>query len=697
MASAPRVETGYPHPLGASYDGDGTNFALFSENAERVELCLYEPSGEHETARVDLVQTHDVWHGYLPGIGAGTAYGYRVHGPYQLHAGLRFNPHKLLLDPYARQLTGDLVWHESLYGYNRDARASDLSYDQHDNAACMPKAVVTAAGAPAPTRRRPLVPWSETVLYETHVRGFTMLHPDVPETLRGTYAGLARPEVIDYVKSLGVTSIELLPVHAFIDEPFLIDKGLTNYWGYNTLNFFVPHQAYLGGADIGSFREFVDRYHDAGLEVILDVVYNHTAEGNHLGPTLSYRGIDNLSYYHLSAGDRRYYVNDSGCGNTLNIRHPRVLQLVLDSLRYWAGEMGVDGFRFDLATVLGRDERGFNPRSAFFQALQQDPLLAGCKLIAEPWDLGPDGYQLGSYPADFSEWNDRFRDTLRRVWRGDPGQLPEFARRLHGSADLFEHRGRKPHASINYVASHDGFTLRDLVSYDQRHNEANREDNNDGHLENLSSNYGVEGPTTDPEIDGLRWRQQRNMIASLLVAQGVPMLLAGDEFGRSQGGNNNAYCQDNPINWIDWDAIGEDGRALTEFTRKLIALRRECPLLQADRFRHHSEDRGESSIHWFNTEGHRMRDTHWHERDNLALGYLISDNGPADGDAWRMLVLFNAAPRAQQFVLPADAADAWRRLVDTDVSADGEERIAAASSVTLGPRSLQIFSADVSP
>ncbi len=694
MAPAPQVETGYAHPLGASYDGDGTNFALFSAHAERVELCLYDAAGEHETARVDLEQSHDVWHAYLPGVGPGTAYGYRVHGPYQLHAGLRFNPHKLLLDPYARQLTGRLVWHAALYGYNRDARESDLSFDQHDNAAYVPKAVVVGGDRRAATLRRPRVPWHETVIYEAHVRGFTMLHPEVPESLRGTFAGLARPEIIDYVKSLGITSVELLPVQAFLDEPFLVDKGLVNYWGYNTLNFFVPQQAYLGDAGIDAFREFVDRYHDAGLEVILDVVYNHTAEGNHLGPTLSYRGIDNISYYQLSAGDRRFYVNDSGTGNTLNIRHPRVLQLVLDSLRYWAADMGVDGFRFDLASVLGRDERGFNPRAAFFQALQQDPVLAGCKLIAEPWDLGPDGYQLGNYPTGFSEWNDRFRDTARRFWRGDPGQLPELARRLHGSADLFEHRGRKPHASINYVASHDGFTLRDLVSYNQRHNQANLEDNNDGHLENFSSNYGVEGPTTDPEIDRLRWRQQRNLLATVMVAQGVPMLLAGDEFGRSQRGNNNAYCQDNPINWIDWSAIDAEGRALTEFTGKLIALRRRCPLLQADQFRHQSEDRGEGSIHWFNSEGHRMLDTHWHERENLALGYLISENGFADGDAQRMLVLFNAAPRAQEFVLPADRAGAWRRVIDSDLDAPEDELVAAESGVTLAPRSLQIFSAD---
>ena len=685
-----QVEPGYAHVLGASFDGEGTNFALFSAHAERVELCLYDAAGRHETARVDLDQTHDVWHAYLPGVTAGTAYGYRVHGPYQVHAGHRFNPHKLLLDPYAKQWSGNFSWHESHYGYDRGSRLQDLAYDRHDNAAHMPKAVVTAGLDGVRRANRPLVPWPETVIYETHVRGFTQRHPEIPETLRGSFAGLAQPAVIDYLRDLGVTSVELLPVQAFVDEPFLVDRGLVNYWGYNTLGFFLPQQAYLGDAGPRAFREFVDRYHDAGLEVILDVVYNHTAEGNHLGPTLSMRGIDNRSYYHLSARDPRFYVNDSGCGNTLDVRHPRVMQLVLDSLRYWAGELGVDGFRFDLATVLGRGERGFDPQAAFFQALAQDPVLASCKLIAEPWDLGPDGYQLGQYPAGFAEWNDRYRDTLRRFWRGDPGQLPELARRLHGSGDFFEHHGRKPWASINYVASHDGFTLRDLVSYERRDNRANLEDNNDGHRENLSSNHGVEGPSEDPEIDALRWRQQRNFIASLLLSQGVPMLQAGDEFGRSQRGNNNAYCQDNEISWLDWSALDGEARGLLEFTRRMIRLRRSSPVLRADRYRHQAGDLDDDSIHWFNSDGKAMLDEHWHERDNRVLGYLLSEiNG--DSQARKLLVLFNASPVEQPFRLPLAEACAWRRIADSADPAAGEELLAPGASLELRPRSLQIF------
>ncbi len=692
--SAMRVEPGFAHRLGAVCDEDGTNFALFSQHAERVELCLYDPSGRHETARVDLDQTHDIWHGYLPGVGAGTPYGYRVHGPYQVHAGHRFNPHKLLLDPYARELTGDFEWNEAHYGYYRGARAQDLSFDQRDNAEFVPKSVVKPDGRPLNALRRPRVAWPETTIYELHVRGFTMRHPEVPEVQRGTFAGLAHPAVIDYLRDLGVTSIELLPIHAFIDEPFLVERNLTNYWGYNTLGYFLLHRAYLGGADPESFREFVARYHDAGLEVILDVVYNHTAEGNHLGPTLGFRGIDNSAYYQLSARDPRYYVNDSGCGNTLNLRHPRVLQLVLDSLRYWAGEFDVDGFRFDLATVLGRDERGFGTGSAFFQAIAQDPLLATRKMIAEPWDLGPGGYQLGGFPAGFAEWNDRYRDTVRRFWRGESGQLPELARRLHGSGDLFEHHGRKPWASINYFACHDGFTLRDLVSYERRDNGANREDNNDGHRENLSCNHGIEGPSDDPEIDALRWRQQRNFIATLLVSQGVPMLQAGDEFGRSQRGNNNAYCQDNELGWIDWDALDGEGGALLEFTRRLIELRADSPVLRADRFRHQAGDLDDDSIYWVNNDGKPMLDPHWHERDNRTLGYLLSttdDNG--DSQASKLLVLFNASLQAETFCLPRDEAEAWLVLIDTADPARGEKTIAAGARLKMAGRSLQILRA----
>lgn len=689
-----RVETGIDYPLGAVFDGEGTNFALFSEHAERVELCLYDADGRHETARLDLpAKTHDVWHGYLPGVEAGTAYGYRVHGPFEPHEGHRFNPHKLVLDPYAKQLAGEFSWHRSHYGFDLDGKSQDLEIDRADNADYLPKAVVVDRGSRRAQAGKPLTPWHETAIYELHVRGFTMQHPEVPEALRGSFGGLSQPAVIDYIKALGVTSVELLPVHGFIDEDFLVQKGLRNYWGYNSLNFFTPHPAYCAGGGASAFRECVDRFHDAGIEIILDVVYNHTAEGNHLGPTLSFRGIDNRSYYRLLASDRRVYVNDSGCGNTLNVAHPRVMQLVLDSLRYWSGELGVDGFRFDLAPVLGRNERGYDPAAAFFQALAQDPVLAGCKLIAEPWDLGPDGYQLGSFPPGFSEWNDRFRDTLRRFWRGDAGQLPELARRLHGSGDIFEHRNRKPCSSINFVASHDGFTLRDLVSYSRRDNRANREDNNDGHRENLSANHGVEGPTDDAGIDALRWRQQRNFIATLMLAQGVPMLQAGDEFGRSQQGNNNAYCQDNPISWIDWQAIGREARELIDFTRALLALRREYRVLQADEFRHEAEDPDDDSIRWINSDGKPMREAHWHERGNRVLGYLLRENG-SGGDTRRLLVLFNAADEAQSFALP-EYDGGWRLLVDSVEAGcpihPGDEM--AESPSLLAPRSVQIFAA----
>jgi glycogen operon protein len=687
-----RVETGTDFPLGAVCDGEGTNFALFSAHAERVELCLYDAAGGLEVARLDLpAKTHDVWHGYLPGVGAGTVYGYRVHGPFEPHEGHRFNPHKLLLDPYARQLAGAFAWHPSHYAFDPEGKSQDLEIDRRDNAEYMPKAVVSEPGSRPQQARNRLTPWHETVIYEAHVRGFTMLHPDVPEPLRGSFAGLAQPAPIDYIKALGVTSVELLPVHAFVDDDFLVDRGLRNYWGYNSLNFFTPHPAYCAGGGAEVFRECVDRFHDAGIEIILDVVYNHTAEGNHLGPTLSFRGIDNLSYYRLLSSDRRFYVNDSGCGNTLDVSHPRVMQLVLDSLRYWAGELGVDGFRFDLAPVLGRGERGYDPAAPFFQALAQDPVLAGCKLIAEPWDLGPDGYQLGHFPPGFAEWNDRFRDTVRRFWRGDAGQLPELARRLHGSGDIFEHRNRKPYASINFVASHDGFTLRDLVSYRRRDNHANHEDNNDGHRENLSANYGVEGPTDDAGIDALRWRQQRNFIATLMLAQGVPMLQAGDELGRSQQGNNNAYCQDNAISWIDWPAIGDEAGALIEFTRALLELRRGYRVLQADEFRHDAEDPDDDSIRWINSDGKPMREAHWHERDNRVLGYLLRENG-SSGDTRRLLVLFNASDEAQNFVLPARDGG-WRLLVDSVDSGcparpAGQE---AVSPCRLAPRSVQIF------
>ena len=686
---------GSPRPLGAHWDGAGTNFALFSAHATAVELCLYDPSGRVEQARMMLPEkSQDVWHGYVPGVQPGTCYGYRVHGSWKPQAGHRFNPHKLLLDPYATRLQGGFAWHESHYAWSRNSLLQDLVMDVRDNAAWMPKGVVCSQTEWCNNSVTHLVPWHKTVIYETHVRGFTQLHPQIPEGQRGRFSGLSQPAVIDYLKALGITTVELMPVHAFIDEHHLHDKGLRNYWGYNSLSFFAPHAGYLESGDPREFREMVDRFHQAGLEVILDVVYNHTCEGNHLGPSLSLRGIDNLSYYQLQPGEPRYYVNDSGCGNTLNVRHPRVLQLITDSLRYWAGAMGVDGFRFDLASVLGRQPQGFDRQAPFFQVLAQDPLLSSCKLIAEPWDVGPGGYQLGRFPAHWSEWNDRYRDTVRRFWRGEPGQLPELARRLHGSGDLFEHEGRRPRATINFITSHDGFTLRDLVSYSQRHNDANGEDNNDGHRENLSSNQGVEGPTERPEIDTLRWRLQRNFLATLAVSQGIPMLLAGDERGRTQQGNNNAYCQDNDINWLDWSDQRDEVHQLVAFTRRLLALRSQFQVLQAYRYRHKPGGPASEGIQWLNAEGRVMRDEHWHEHHNQLLGYLLIEPTEVDGLPPRhLLVIFNAAERPQTFRLPQTPEQEWYLFADTaEPACAGPARChAPGAELLLEARSMQIL------
>jgi isoamylase len=696
-----KITAGEPRPFGATFDGSGTNFALFSAHAEAVELCVFDPGGRQELARLPLPErTHDTWHGYVPGLAPGHCYGYRVHGPYEPRAGHRFNPHKLLLDPYACALQGDFRWHDAHFGFVRDHPDQDLSFDTRDNADYMPRGVISEPSPWCNNALPPITPWHQTVIYETHLRGFTRLHPDVPPAARGTVAGLAQPAVIDYLKALGITSVELLPVHAFIDEHPLFLRGLSNYWGYNTLSYFAPHPAYLGGGGPGAFRDMVARFHDAGLEVILDVVYNHSCEGNHLGPTLSLRGIDNLSYYQLMPADRRFYINDTGCGNTLNIAHPRVMQMVTDSLRYWAGAMGVDGFRFDLAAVLGRGERGFDSAATFFQVVSQDPLLSSRKLIAEPWDVGPGGYRLGNFPPGWSEWNDRYRDTVRRFWRGDAGQLPELARRLHGSGDIFEHAGRRPHASINFVTSHDGFTLRDLVSYTARHNEANGENNEDGHRENLSSNQGVEGPTEDPEIDARRWRMQRNFLATLAVSQGVPMLLAGDEFGHSQQGNNNAYCQDNAISWLNWPALDGQGRALIAFTRRLLALRHQFPVLQASAYRHLPNDPHDDSIQWLNCDGRLMREEHWHEHDYRALGYLLTEYSDTDNPSPRyLLVLFNAAPAEQDFTLPKTPAGSWWLFIDTAeaVTPAPRQSRAMGARVRLAPSSIQILTAGLVP
>ncbi|MGB5323936.1 MAG: glycogen debranching protein GlgX [Pseudomonadales bacterium] len=699
------TSVGDPTRLGAQCDADGVNFALFSANAKRVELCLYDAKGEREIARLDLPeQTHDVWHGYVPGLAPGAVYGYRVHGRYEPHAGHRFNHNKLLVDPYATQLCGEFVWRDENFGYDKSDALVDLAIDTRDNAAFVPKAVVSASNrlnghslddSPREVlNNKPRLPWQQTLLYELHVRGFTIAHPALSEAERGRFAGLAHSEVIAYLKSLGVTSVELLPVHAFIDEHFLFEKGLSNYWGYNTLNFFTPHSAYLGAGsgDVAQFRRMVDTFHDAGMEVILDVVYNHTCESNHLGPTLSFRGIDNAAYYRLQSEDRRYYVNDTGCGNTLNISHPRVLQLVLDSMRYWAGPMGVDGFRFDLATVLGRSAAGYNPQATFFQAVAQDPVLSRIKLIAEPWDIGPGGYQLGKFPAPWSEWNDDFRDTARKFWRSSPGVLPTFARRLHGSSDIFEHTGRRPYASINYIASHDGFTLRDLVSYESRHNEANGEENRDGHRDNLGMNFGVEGETDDALINSLRRRQQRNFLATVFFAQGVPMLLAGDEMGRSQRGNNNAYCQDNAINWLDWETASSD---LQAFVRLLSQLRREYSVLSHDKYIHRPFSPEKVNIQWMHADGSEMRDEHWRAHHQFTLGYMLTP--PADTlstatiPGGRVLAVFNNADSDCAFQLPATGRN-WRWLMDS-CAEDGQPATTVIDQiqVPIAQRSVCLF------
>ena len=607
-----RVREGSPYPLGANWDGLGSNFALFSANATKVELCLFDQEGRRELERIELPEyTDEVWHGYLPDARPGTVYGYRVHGPYEPTVGHRFNPNKLLLDPYAKQLVGSLRWSDAHFGYRVGAARADLSFDRRDSAPGMPKCMVVDPAFTWGTDRRLCTPWDSTILYETHVRGYTMRHPEVPQRVRGTFSGLGHAAVVDYIRSLGVTAIELLPIHAFADDRHLVTKGLKNYWGYNSIGFFAPDPRYMATTFVNEFKEMIARFHDAGIEVILDVVYNHTAEGNEMGPTLSFKGIDNASYYRL-APDPRYYINDTGTGNTLNLSHSRVLQMVNDSLRYWVTEMHVDGFRFDLATILGREPHGFDQGGGFLDSCRQDPVLSQVKLIAEPWDCGPGGYQVGGFPPGWAEWNDRYRDTVRRYWRGDEGMLPELAGRIAGSSDLFEKRGRKAWSSVNFVTCHDGFTLHDLVSYNGKHNLANREGNRDGHSANHSWNHGVEGATDDPDVTALRLRQKRNLLATLFLSQGTPMMLAGDELGNSQGGNNNAYCQDNATSWVDWETDGGDPH-LTDFVRNLLALRRDHRALRRRKFLTGETVAagGLKDVHWLSPCGAEMDDAAW--------------------------------------------------------------------------------------
>jgi glycogen operon protein len=664
---------GVPYPLGATWDGLGTNFAVFSANATRIELCLFDPSGRREIARFDLPElTDEVWHGYLPNARAGLIYGYRAHGPYDPQRGHRFNHHKLLLDPYARRIAGELRPSDGLCGYRVNSPRADLSFDRRDSAPGMIKAMVADDSFNWADDRPPNVPWADTVIYEAHVRGLSMLRQDLRPNERGTFAALADRRFIDHIRRLGVTTLELMPVQAFVQDRHLLQKGLRNYWGYNTIGFFAPEPRYLSDNTADEMRIAIRRLHAAGIEVILDVVYNHTAEGNEMGPTLSFRGLDNASYYRLLADDPRHYVNDTGTGNTLDLSSPRVLQMVMDSLRYWVNAYHVDGFRFDLSVSLGREPYGFDQGSGFFDALRQDPVLSRVKLIAEPWDIGPGGYQLGGHPPGFSEWNDRFRDGVRRYWRGDAGQRADFAARLAGSSDLFDRQSRRPWASVNYVACHDGFTLADAVSYEQRHNEANGEDNKDGHPENYSANWGVEGPTEDADILHTRRRLERALLATVFLSQGTPMLLAGDEFGRTQRGNNNPYCQDNDISWIHWDvAQSVEGRRLIAFTERLAALRHRHAVLRAPRFLHGQEElaAGVRDIEWFDASGKPVMTESWNNPEERRL-VLRRAGRNGDGLVSVLTAFFNASEEEHTFHLPPPRLPS-RLLID---SADPDRR-----------------------
>jgi isoamylase len=670
-----RLREGRPHPRGATWTGLGVNFAIFSAHATKVELCLFDDHAEREIERIELPEfTDEVWHGFLPDARPGTIYGYRVHGPYEPVNGHRFNAHKLLLDPYAKAVVGNLDWNPAVYGYKLES-GDDLTFDDRDSAPFMPRCRVIDPAFTWGEDRPPRTAWERTVIYELHVRGYTKSHPAVPEVFQGTFRGLTEPRVLEHIRSLGVTAVELLPVHTFVNDSNLLDQGLTNYWGYNTLSFFAPARRYAHVPDFAfaEFKEMVARFHDAGIEVILDVVYNHTAEGNHLGPTLSFRGIDNVSYYRLLQDDFRHYVNDTGTGNTLNLSHPRVLQMVTDSLRYWVQEMHVDGFRFDLGTILAREHDGFDQGGGFLDSCGQDPVLSSVKLIAEPWDVGPGGYQVGAFPPGWAEWNDRYRDTVRSYWKGDDGKLGDFAARLAGSSDLFNRRGRKPWATVNFVTAHDGFTLNDLVSYNDKHNEPNGEDNRDGHDNNQSWNHGAEGPTDDQNIVTLRERQKRNFLSTLLLSQGTPMILAGDEFGRTQSGNNNAYCQDNEVSWIDWK-FDEQGECLIVFTKRLTALRRRYPVLRQSRFLSGiwNEELGLKDATWLTPAGQEMTPDDWHNPTAKCLGILLDGRAQTSGIRQRgseatLLLITNAYHDVVPFILPKVAGGRdWRRLVDTN-------------------------------
>ncbi|MDP1708164.1 MAG: glycogen debranching protein GlgX [Gammaproteobacteria bacterium] len=677
------VWPGRPYPLGATWDGEGVNFALFSEHAEKVELCLFDHKGRREIIRIPVRwQTDQVWHCYLPDARPGLPYGYRVHGPYKPAEGHRFNPNKLLLDPYAKDIVGALRWSDAHFGYRVGASGADLVLDRRDSAPGMPKCQVIDPAFTWGDDKPPRIPWHDTIIYELHVKGFTKLHPDVPETLRGTYLGLASAPIIDYLKRLGVTAVELMPIHGFVDDRHLAEKGLRNYWGYNSISYFAPEPRYSATGLVSEFKTMVKKLHSAGIEVILDVVYNHTAEGNHLGPTLSFRGIDNAAYYRLVADNPCHYMDYTGCGNTLNMLHPRVLQLIMDSLRYWVQEMHVDGFRFDLASALARELHDVDRLGAFFDIIHQDPVLSQVKLIAEPWDLGEGGYQVGNFPVGWVEWNDRYRDDVRSYWKGEGGLIGDLAHRLTGSSDLYAHSGRRPHASVNFVTAHDGFTLNDLVSYNHKHNEANGEDSRDGTDNNRSWNCGVEGPTDDPEITALRAQQKRNFMATLLLSQGVPMFVAGDCAGRTQMGNNNAYCQDNELSWVSWDIKPED-RQLFEFVRRVIDLSKSHPVFRRRSFFHGRRIRGSAlkDIVWLKPDGEEMTDEEWQASYARSLGLYIAGEGVSDVDERGVpleddsfILLLNAHHDVVPFVVPGFKPDTgWLREFDTSRGA-GLER-----------------------
>ena len=708
---------GHAYPLGATFDGTGTNFALYSSVAERVELCLIATDGTE--TRVDVLETDaHVWHTFLPGVVPGQRYGYRIHGPYDPESGHRCNPAKLLLDPYAKAVDGQIDGDPSLFGYPLDdpeSAVTGAAVNEADSARHTMTSVVVNPFFDWGNDRPPGHDYHDSVIYEAHVKGMTMRHPEVPEDLRGTYAGLAQPAVIEHLVDLGVTAIELMPVHQFVNDPHLTAQGLSNYWGYNTIGFFAPHNGYAaygtGGQQVQEFKYMVKAMHDAGIEVILDVVYNHTAEGNQLGPTLSFRGIDNRAYYRLVDGDEAHYFDTTGTGNSLLMRSPQVLQLIMDSLRYWVTEMHVDGFRFDLAATLARQFHEVDRLSAFFDIVHQDPVISQVKLIAEPWDVGDGGYQVGGFPPLWTEWNGRYRDTVRDFWRGEPSTVPEFASRLTGSSDLYEHTGRKPIASINFVTAHDGFTLADLVSYNEKHNEANGEGNADGESHNRSWNCGAEGPTDDATIKALRARQQRNFLTTLLLSQGVPMITHGDELGRTQRGNNNGYCQDNELTWMDWggdDGLDEDRAALLEFTRALVRLRREHPLLHRRGFFSSPVEGGSHpysgassmpEIEWLDLTGARMDDADW--ENGYARSLMVFFNGdviPEQDERGRpiiddsFLVMFNAHSEPLDFTLPrADYGERWTAVVDTDGTTVAGTEYEAGSTLKVTDRSVVVL------